>query len=373
MKLLHISDLHIGKRVKGYSLLEDQIYILQQIINTVKERKIDGVIIAGDIYDITTPSNEAINCFDEFISELHFLKVACYIVSGNHDSIYRVSFGSNIMAKENIYIAKKYMGKIYPITIKENVKIWLLPFIRPYDVREYHPDFANSNYEEMMKVVVDNMAINTNEINILVAHQFITCGNKLPEKSESESISLGTLENIDFSVFENFNYVALGHIHKPQVMGKNTVRYAGSPLKYSFSEKNDNKSMVLLNITDNKIDTELIPFKPLRDMREFTGMFEDLVKLEKTNDYARIVLKDEKCIVDVKHKLEGVFPNVMEIVYDNLFTKNNSDITKCKFTEEKSPLELFKDFYEMQNNQKLDEIQLEIITNVLKEMENSCK
>ena len=371
MKLLHISDLHIGKRVKGFSLFEDQEHILAQIISTIKERNIDGVIIAGDIYDNSTPSSEAVSCFDKFISKLHSLKISCFVVSGNHDSVNRVSFGSDIMKQENIHFAKKYSGTIEPIKLNDSLNIWLLPFIRPVDVRDYHSDFESGNYEAMMQAVLDNLEIDESKTNILVAHQFITRSGQSPERSESESVSLGTLDNIDFSLFNKFDYVALGHIHKPQAMGRDKVRYSGSILKYSFSEKNDVKSMVLLDISGKDVSFELIPYSPIRDMAEFTGTFEELSRLPKTETYARIVLKDEDFITDVKHKLETNFTNIMEIVYDNAYTRENKDIEKAEFIEEKTPLELFNTFYELQNNRPLDEKQTETIKEVFEALEGN--
>ena len=369
MKLLHISDLHIGKRVKGYSLLYDQLYVLNQIINFTKDKNIDGIIIAGDIYDSSYPSNEAINAFDKFISELHSLGISCYVVSGNHDSIHRVSFGSNIMAKENIYFAKKYSGIIEPIEADKNTNIWLIPFIRPIDVREYYHDFAIGSYEEMMQSVIRNLKIDKNKINILVAHQFVTCSGKKPETSESETVSLGTLDNIDISNFTDFDYVALGHIHKPQAMGKETIRYAGSLLKYSFSEKNDVKSMVLIDIKNQTIKIELIPYKTLHDMKEYTGTYIELSQLPLTEDYVRIVLKEEDYITDIKKKLENNFKNIMEITYDNAYTRKNNIIGKAELFKNKTPLELFNTFYELQNNKKLDKEKSKVINQIFNSME----
>ena len=364
MKLLHISDLHIGKRVKGFSLLNDQHYILSQVVKTAKEKLVDGIIIAGDIYDISTPSNDAINLFDNFISDIHSLGISCYVVSGNHDSIYRVSFGSNIMARENIYFAKKYSGEILPIEADKNTHIWLLPFIRPIDVREYHSDFETGSYEEMMRTVIKNLKINKAKTNILVAHQFITCSGKTPEISDSETLTLGTLDNIDVSNFQDFDYVALGHIHKPQIMGKDTVRYAGSPLKYSFSEKNDVKSMVLVDVSKKKINIELIPYQSMHDMKEFVGTFSELSNLTKTDDYAKIILKDEKFILDVKKKLENNFTNIMEIIYDNAFTRSNNIVKKSEMLKHRTPVELFETFYELQNNQKLDNEKTKVLEKI---------
>ena len=371
MKLLHISDLHIGKRVKGFSLIEDQKYILEQIITAAKDNNVDGIIIAGDIYDISMPSNEAVVCFDNFISDIHSLGISCYVVSGNHDSIYRVAFGSNIMAKENIYFAKKYTGKLEPIEAAKDINIWLLPFMRPADVRDFHSDFSIGNYDEMVQTVIKNADIDEKKTNILVAHQFVTYSGKAPEISESETVSLGTLDNVEASDFDKFDYVALGHIHKPQAMGRDTVRYAGSPLKYSFSEKDDKKAMVLLDVSGKKINIEFIPYKPLRDMKEFKGTYEELSKLPKTDDYVSLVLKDENMIIDIKHKLENIFTNIMEIRYENAFTSKNNSADKAQFIEQKTPLELFEGFYEVQNNKKLDGEHKKIVKEIFEEMEEA--
>ena len=371
MKLLHISDLHIGKKVKGFSLFEDQIHILRQITNTAEKNKVDGIIIAGDIYDVSSPSNEAVKCFDKFITDIHSLGISCYVVSGNHDSVYRIAFGSDIMAKENVYFAKRYEGKITPIEADKSTNIWLLPFIRPLEVREYHQDFAVGSYEEMMQTVISNLDIDTKKTNILVAHQFITCSGKSPQTSESETTSLGTLDNIDVSNFDKFDYVALGHIHKPQIMGRDTVRYAGSPLKYSFSEKDDIKSMVLLETSKKGIKMDLIPYKPLRDMKEYTGTYEELSKYPKTKDYVRLILKDENYITDVKHKLENNFENIMEILYDNAYTRENKIVERAQLLKKQTPMELFEGFYELQNNKKLDDDKKSIIKEIFENMEET--
>lgn len=372
MKLLHISDLHIGKRVKGFSLLEDQEYILEQIIGTAKAKKVDGIIVAGDIYDVSAPSNDSVKMFDGFITKIHSMGISCYIVSGNHDSVYRVSFGSEIMAKENVHFAKSYEGKIYPVEVDKNTNIWLIPFIRPVDVREYHPDFSIGSYDDMMQAVIENLDIDKKKTNILVTHQFITHSGKSPEKSESETTSLGTLDNIDVSKFKDFDYVALGHIHKPQTMGRETVRYSGSPLKYSFSEKDDVKSMVLLDITSNKkIKQELIPFRPLRDMKELTGTFEELSKSPVMEDYVKIVLKDELPVIDVKHKLENRFKNIMEIVYDNTSTRENKSIQSAKLIKNQTPFDLFNQFFERQNNRPLDKQEAKIVREIFTETEET--
>lgn len=368
MKLIQISDLHIGKKIKGFSLIEDQKHILNQVIEVAKKEAVNGVIIAGDIYDTSVPTVDAVNLFNDFISELHSMGIKCYIVSGNHDNIHRVSFGSQIMAKEGIHFAKKYDGEFTPLEIEKNINLWLLPFVRPFDVREFHNDFACGSYDEMIQTIFENASIDTLKTNILVAHQFITCNGNNPERSESETSSLGTMDNIDVSNFEKFDYVALGHIHKPQPMGRQTVRYSGSPLKYSFSEKKDKKSLIILDIKPKDITYDFIEFKPLRDMVEIVGTFEEIIKLKPTQDFVRIVLKDEDYILDVKKKLEPIFENIMEIVYDNSFTQTNNFSDMTLQDEKLSPLELFKIFYEKQNNKEMNKEQIDIIKDIFKDL-----
>ena len=368
MKFLHIADLHIGKKLKGFSLIEDQKFILNQIVETAVEKKVDGILIAGDVYDTSIPNTDAINLFDKFLTDLVEKDIKCYIVSGNHDNISRVTFGSNIMCKAGIHFAKKYSGELKQLRLTNNVNIWLLPFIRPMDIREFHQDFQTSNYNEMMKTVLDSVQIDETETNILVAHQFVTCGNQSPERSESESCSLGTMDNVDASNFDKFDYVALGHIHKSQAMGRREVRYAGSPLKYSFSELNQKKQMVLLNINNKNVDLEFIDFKFLNELKEFTGSFNELSNMTPTDAYVRLVIKDDY-ILDVKHKLESVFKNIMEIEFDNETTRKNNQLVFTDEMEKLSPLELFKDFYEQQNNKQMSDKQLKIVEEIFEEMD----
>ena len=367
MKFLHVADLHIGKKLKGYSLIEDQKFILNQIVETAVEKKVDGILIAGDIYDTSIPNTDAITLFDEFLTDLAEKNIPCYIVSGNHDNIHRVTFGSNIMSKAGIHIAKKYDGELTPIKVSEDINIWLLPFIRPMDIRPFHQDFQTSNYNEMMKVVLDNAKIDKTQTNIIVAHQFVTCGNQSPDRSESETCSLGTMDNVDASNFDKFDYVALGHIHKSQAMGRKEIRYAGSPLKYSFSELNQKKQMVLVDVQNKNITLDFIDFKFLNELKEFTGSFNELSNMTPTDDYVRLVIKDDY-ILDVKHKLESVFKNIMEIEFDNETTRANNSIIFTDDMENLSPFDLFKEFYEQQNNKQMSDEQLQIVQEVFEEM-----
>lgn len=369
MKIFHIADLHIGKIVNGFSMLEEQKYVLNNILDEAEKEKINGIIIAGDIYDKSIPSVDAIDVFDDFVTKLSEKNISSYIVSGNHDSVQRVSFGASIMAKNNIHFAKSYNGKIEPIMAndKEKIAIWLLPFVRPTDVRPFHnEEISCGKYQDAVETVVKNMDIDKNITNILVAHQFVTNNGVSPLRSESENSSLGTLDNIDFSVFNDFDYVALGHIHNPQSMGRKTVRYAGSPLKYSFSEINQKKSITVLDIQNKKVEITQIPIKPIHDFKELKGSFKEIMK-QGCDDYVHITLTDD-LIIDVKNRLETVFPNIMLLDYDNASTREKNAIAEITNLKQKNIYEHFADFYYLQNNKELDENETEIVNNVLEEL-----
>ena len=369
MKFMHLGDLHIGKRVNEFPMIEDQKIILKQILALAKEQNIDGIIIAGDIYDKTIPSVEAIEVFEDFIEQITDLKIPTYIVSGNHDSVERLSLFSNLIKKNKIYISKSYNGKLEPI-MQDNIAIWLLPFIRPADVRRFHTDIEIGSYEDAVKRVLENINLDKTKTNILVAHQFVTANGKAPETSESETCSLGTLDNVDFSNFQDFDYVALGHIHKPQSMGRKEVRYCGSPLKYSFSEVNQKKSISIINIPEeHKIEIETFALNPLRDMKEIKGSIDELLKLEKDESYMHITLTDIN-VIDAKAKLETVFPNIMKLDFEqyNLLSNSKRSLKKLK---EKSLFEHFSDFYEKQTTQKLDDEKSKIVAELLDETQGA--
>ncbi len=359
MKFLHLSDLHIGKRVNEFSMFEDQEFILAKIIEIVDAEKPDGIIIAGDVYDKSVPSAEAVGLFDDFLYKLSTRNLLVFVISGNHDSPERIAFGSRIM-KDGIYLSPVYNGTVTPININKNgeeVNIYLLPFIKPVHVRKYYPDEKIESYTDAMAVAINHMNVDTDKCNILVTHQFVTGAIR----SESEDISVGGSDNVDASVFEEFDYVALGHIHKPQRI-TDKIRYCGTPLKYSFSEANHIKSVTVLNISKNHMAIDEIPLVPLRDMKEIEGNYLDITLKSyyenlNTNDYYHITLNDEEDIPDAIGKLRSIYPNIMKLDYNNTRTRNNNVIFSDNEIEHKNPLELFDEFYQLQNNQPLSEIQ----------------
>lgn len=370
MKIMHLSDLHIGKRVNEYSMLQDQIYILKEILRIIDNEKVETVIIAGDVYDRSLPPNEALELFDEFLYQLSSRNVNVFVISGNHDSPERISYGGRMMTENKIFLSPVYNGDVKPISLNDDygeVNFYLLPFIRPADIRRYFPDENIENYTDVVKVAIDNMNVDFSERNILVTHQFVTGA----ELSESEDIIVGGTDNVSGEVFDGFDYVALGHIHREQTVGKDNIRYCGTPLKYSFSEAKHIKSVTILDFNDKgNIEYSKIPLTPFRDMREIRGTYYELTlksSYESTNteDYLHITLTDEEDIPDAIGKLRSIYPNIMKLDYDNLRTRGSGTVDAIENIESKSPFELFADLFKQQNNQDMSEEQEEIMRNLI--------
>lgn len=370
MKIMHLSDLHIGKKVNEYSMLQDQIYILKEILRIIDNEKVETVIIAGDVYDRSLPPNEALELFDEFLYQLSSRNVNVFVISGNHDSPERISYGGRMMTENKIFLSPVYDGNVKPISLNDDygeVNFYLLPFIRPADIRRYFPDENIENYTDAVKVAIDNMNVDFSERNILITHQFVTGA----ELSESEDIIVGGTDNVSGEVFDGFDYVALGHIHREQTVGKDNIRYCGTPLKYSFSEAKHIKSVTILDFRDKEnIEYSKIPLTPLRDMREIRGTYYELTlksNYENTNvdDYLHITLTDEEDIPDAIGKLRSIYPNIMKLDYDNLRTRGSGIVDAIENIESKSPFELFADLFKQQNNQDMSEEQEEIMRNLI--------
>lgn len=374
MKIIHLADLHIGKRVNEFSMIDDQKYILNQILEIIDKEKPDAVIIAGDVYDKQVPSIEAVELLDSFISDISKRKTTTFIISGNHDSAERLAFGSSLMAMGKIYISPVYNGKISKYTLKDDfgsANFYLLPFVKPSHVKRFFPDEKIESYTDAIKVVVDNLKLDTSEINILIAHQFVTGASR----TESEEISVGGLDNVDASVFEDFDYVALGHIHRPQKIGTERIRYCGTPLKYSFSEVNDTKSVSIIEINSKEdFNLRTIPLIPKRDMRKIRGTYEELTtknSYENTNtdDYIHVTLTDEFNVADAIQKLRVIYKNIMKLEYDNMRTRESRKINLDDMViENKNPLEIFSEFYKLQNNKEMNDEQKEIIKKIMEEV-----
>lgn len=374
MKLIHLSDLHLGKRVNEFSMLEDQEYILTKIINIIDEQKPDSVIIAGDVYDKSVPSAEAVELFDDFLVRLSKRDLKVFVISGNHDSAERIAFGGRLMDKSGIYMSPVYNGKVEPITLTDNfgeLNIYMLPFVKPANIRRFYPDSEIESYTDAIKVAIDDMHIDTSKRNILITHQFVTGA----VRTESEDVSVGGTDNVDASVFADFDYVALGHIHRSQKCGGEYIRYSGTPLKYSFSEANDKKTVTVVDIKNkDDISLEFIPLIPKRDMVEIRGTYEELTlksfweNTRYTEDYTHITLTDEEDIPDVLTKLRVIYKNIMKLDYDNKRTRSMNEINGAVNVKEKSPFEHISEFYELQNGQPLSEEQASFVTDIIEQI-----
>lgn len=377
MKLLHIADLHIGKRVNEFNMLEEQRFILEQILKIAKEEETDGVLIAGDVYDKSLPSGEAVELLDDFLTGLTALGQAVFLISGNHDSPERLGFGSRILKENRLFIYSVYNGRLDKITLQDefgDFNIYLLPFIKPAMLRPYLEEVPAS-YEEAVRAALLTEDIDTSGRNILVAHQFVINGYLQPERSDSESLSVGGVDQVDVSAFDNFDYVALGHLHRSQRIGRDTVRYAGSPLKYSFSEARYEKSALLLSFgAKGEIVIEKKALKSLHDLREIKGPIAELLRAGKEEpdisyDYIHATLTDEEEIYDAIGQLRQVYPNLMVLDFENrksLDTVYGYTAASME-TARKSPLELFEEFYQIQNRKELNEEQQLFMAGIMEE------
>lgn len=437
MKFIHLADLHIGKRVNAFPMLEDQRYILKQILTILREERPDGgVILAGDIYDKAIPSAEAVELFDEFLTQLAALRLRVFIIAGNHDSPERIAFGNRLMDRSGIYLSPVYDGHVKRITCPDSaasvtlsaanavdlnagthsvesastsaaastcppVDVYLLPFLKPANVRRFYPEETIESYTDAMRVAIAHMDIDPTHRNLLVTHQFVTGASR----SDSEDISVGGSDNVDASVFAPFDYVALGHLHGPQQVRfqpapeedasdqdatpatsstdrsespastvENTtvgpiIRYAGTPLKYSFSEARHHKSVTVVEIVEKKADgvvdvcISTRELRPLHDMREIRGSYEELTLRANyegtaTDDYIHATLTDEIEIPDAARHLQVIYPNLMKLDYDNARTRGQgSERLELEQLEEKSPLDLFSELFEKQNHKEMTEEQ----------------
>ena len=375
MKLIHLSDLHIGKRVNEFSMLEDQQHILFNILNIIENHKPDGVIIAGDVYDKAVPSAEAVELFDDFLFRLYKKNLKVFIISGNHDSAERIAFGGRLMNKSGIYMSPVYNGEINPITLEDEfgeINFYLLPFIKPLHVRKFFPENNIESYTDAIKTVTDSMEIDKSKRNLLITHQFVTGASR----TESEDLSVGGTDNVDASVFANFDYVALGHIHRSQKCGGGEfIRYCGTPLKYSFSEANDKKTVTLLELkAKGDISLDFIELTPKRDMVELRGTYNELTlksfweNTTYTEDYMHITLTDEEYIPDAIAKLRTIYKNIMKLDYDNTRTRTKNEIIGAEITKNKTTLEHFCEFYELRNGIPPSEDQKNFLSKIIEEI-----
>lgn len=374
MKFLHLADLHLGKRVNGFSMLEDQAHILRQILAILDDEQPDGVLIAGDVYDKSVPSVEAVGLLDGFLTELRARGVPVLLISGNHDSPERLAFGGRVMDSCDIHISPVYDGALAPVTLHDEfgpVHVWLLPFVKPAHVRRWFPDADIESYTDAMAEAVAHMDIDTAARNVLVTHQFVTGGTR----SGSEELSVGGTDNVDSGVFAPFDYVALGHLHGAQHIGRETIRYAGSPLKYSFSEARQHKSVTVVTLGEKgDVQVRTVALTPLRELREIRGSYDELTArsfYEHTtyrSDYLHLILTDEQDVFDAMSRLRTIYPHLMTLDYDNARTRAAGGMSVPAETERRTPLELFEALYQRQNHRPMSEVQRAYIAQLMEQI-----
>lgn len=373
MKFAHLADLHIGKRLYEYSLVENQKDILNKIVELVKANCVDGVVISGDIYDKSVPPVDAVEIMDDFLSALSSLEIFIIIIGGNHDSVARLSFASKILEKNNVYISPVFNGNVEKIEMTDKfgrINFYLLPYIRPVNVRRAYEDFEGETFTEALKFVMDKINPDTSIRNVLVSHQFVTGA----QKSDSEEIYVGGSENVAYTLFDDFDYVALGHLHMPQAVGRETVRYAGTPLKYSFSEISHKKSMTIVDITEKgKVEIEVIPLIPAQDLVELKGSLKDLINDSvvasvECNSFVKITLTDEVLKNDALDVLKQFYPYIVSIGYDNSMTRQNNVVQSRAVSEEQRPEEIVEELFVQQNNRQMNDVERGLIEKLVKKV-----
>ncbi len=377
MKFLHLGDLHIGKSLGEFSLIEDQKYILEQILDMAQEKKVDALLLAGDIYDKSIPSEEAVSVFDCFLRSLAERKIMTFVISGNHDSDERLNFGSSLFEANQIYISAKYKGELYKKEIQDEhgkVNVYLLPFVKASQVRHFLPQEEIDSYDAAVRAVIRQAQIDEAERNILVAHQFVAGTGAEPVLGGSEGASVlnvGNVEKVGTDCFEAFDYVALGHIHSPQKVSREEIRYAGSILKYSLSEVNNKKSVPLVTIGEKgEVSIELLQLKPLRDMRHLKGKLAQLLdknNIKAPNDFIYVTLTEEDLVNDAMGIFQQQYPNTIKIDYDNARTRALEQVEVSKAVEEKTFPELISDFYRFVYGMEIGDEEMRVMQEVARE------
>ena len=389
MKVLHVSDLHIGKRVNGISMLDDQRYILRQILDIAEKRQVSVLLIAGDVYDKASPSAEAVTVFDAFLTDAVAAGLRVLAIPGNHDSAERIAYAQGLLEKQGVCLPPVYAGEVERVELEDDhgpVEFWLLPFLKPGDVRRFFPDEEiGDDYSAALRAVLGACAIDQGKRNVVLSHQLVTAYGTAPDRADDE-IKLGGMDNVDVSVYDAFDYVALGHVHRPQRVGRDTVRYSGSPLKYSFSEARYDKSAALIELGEKKpgddvgecVSFELIPLVPLHDVREVRGALADVLAMgtahDASQDYLHITLSDEHPQLDAMAKIHEVFPNAMMLDYDNVTVLIDRPQTQQLTADPDSmdTLDLFSAFYESQVGNPLDDEQRGFARKLIAKVEDSA-
>ena len=369
MKFFHLSDLHLGRRMYEFSLIDDQKFILEELLCLAAEEHPDAVVIAGDIYDRAVPSAEAVELFDRFLCALAKRRIPVLAISGNHDSPERIAFGADLMTPSGVFLSPVYNGYVEPVSLSDSfgaVNFYLLPFIKPANVRRFYPEEAIESYTDALRCAVEHMNVDPSARNVLVTHQFVTGGIR----SDSEDVTVGGTDNVDAAVFDGFDYVALGHLHGAQRIGRETLRYSGTPLKYSFAEKDQEKSITVVELGEKgSVSISTLPLRPQRDMREVRGTYDELTLRgnyagTNTDDYIHAVLTDENDIPNAFSRLQSIYPQLMKLDYDNRRTRASVVIAAEERRRTMTDTELFAEFFEIQNGQRMTDKQSEYVKDV---------
>ena len=376
MKLIHLGDLHFGKSVNEFSMIEDQRFILQEILKIIEEKEVDTVLIAGDVFDRSVPSEEAVRLFDEFLTDLVARKKQVFVISGNHDSDERLNFGSRLFRNEKVYISGKYTGKVDVERVEDEygpINVYLMPYVKASMVAHYFPEEKITNYDSAFKIAIDKCNVNTDERNIILTHQFVTGKSLDTELSGSESsiLNVGNVDKIYSDCFAPFDYVAMGHIHSAQAVGRETIRYAGSPLKYSLSEREIRKDKTVPVVTlkeKGNVEVEIVPLKPLREVRHIRGKLEELLEnATDCDDYIYVTLTDEESQYDAMSRMQEVYPHTMKLDYDNRQTRALQEEEGEAANEDRSFHELMSDFYKLIKGGEPTEEEWKLLEEVAKE------
>lgn len=373
MRIAHLGDLHIGRRFGEYDLIDDQKYILAEILKVLKNEAVDIVMISGDVYDKVSPSAQAFSLWSDFLNKLNTMNLKVLITSGNHDSSDRLGIAREVLSQQNIHIEAEYKGKLRKIELKDDygpLNIYLLPFIKASTVRNHHSDFSERSTHAAVERILRDVDLDLDQRNILMAHQFVIGGSQEPVFSESEVKAVGGSDFVDTSLFDGFDYVALGHIHRPQRISRDTIRYSGSPLKYSFSESNDKKSIPILDYKD-ELEIKFLPLIPKRDVRVVKGTFEELMKVGQaspSNDLIHAVISDEESIYNPINSLRTVYPNILSLEINNARTQNKESLKRAKNILNKEKFELVSDFFNQQNNRDLSQEEKQYLEDTIERM-----
>jgi len=378
VKLLHLSDLHLGKSVHEFSMLEDQEYILKVILNIIDDESPQAVLISGDVFDRTVAPTEALRLFDDFLDGFARRSIEVFIISGNHDSADRLAFGSRLIDKSGVHISRVYDGQITPYVLSDEfgeLNVFLLPFLKPVQVKRFFPEAEITTWTGAVRTVIDHLTIDDSNRNVLLAHQFVTGATTC----ESEEINVGGADNVDAEVFSQFDYVALGHLHGAQNIGRQTLRYCGTPLKYSFSEVSHKKTVTVVEFAEKGvIAVREIPLIPKRDMQEIRGKYLEITSRDfyqnlNTDDYYHITLTDEDDQPGAIGKLRVIYPNLMRLGYDNMRTRSESSVTGIADASQYTPIQLFDMLYEEQNGQTLSDTQRVFLDDLIEQVWEGAK